>query len=62
MLTYIEERTGDRVISITVKLFRNVVGCIKPVDGGWQYFTRGGKGRGEVFKTLPALKRSLEES
>lgn len=56
MITYIETKG-----KITVKLNNKIVGHIKNVSGGYQYFPAGNKNGGNVFKDLGMLKKSLEE-
>ncbi len=46
---------------ITVTLDKKVVGEIRHVKGGFQYFPKGGKTGGEVSDTVAKVKRSLEE-
>jgi len=56
MITYIETKG-----KITVKLDNKIVGHIKHVIGGYQYFPVGNKNGGTIFKDLAMLKKSLEE-
>ena len=44
---------------ISVKLDKRIIGKIKQVNGGWQYFPKGSKRGGEVFSTESACKQSL---
>lgn len=46
---------------IGVRLDGKLVGSIRYVNGGYQYFPLGQKRGGEVFKTLRECKYSLEE-
>jgi len=46
---------------LPVLLDDKLVGEIRPVNGGWQYFPKGSKIGGDVFKRLPDCQRSLEE-
>lgn len=46
---------------ITVKLENKVVGHIKVVDKTYQYFPKGSKIGGQIFKNLENLKIFLEE-
>jgi len=46
-------------VKIGVKLDGKVVGEIRGVEGGWQYFPRGQKKGGDVFASLERLKESL---
>jgi len=46
---------------ITVKLDKKIVGEIRPVTGGWQYYPKGQKTGGEVFEKLSLCKKSLTE-
>ncbi len=45
---------------IKVKLDGKIIGHIKYVEGGWQYFPKGQKKGGEVFKSLMQVQLSLE--
>jgi len=45
---------------ITVKLGKRVVGKIKQVDGGWQYFPRGRRDGGRIWPTISLVKRDIE--
>jgi hypothetical protein len=45
---------------IRVKLDGKTVGAIKTVTDGFQYQPKGSKLVGEVFPTVEAVKRSLE--
>ena len=49
--------------SVTVKLDGKVIGTIKTVAGGYQYFPKGHgvKWAGDVYETLEACKTSLED-
>lgn len=46
---------------VIVRLGRRVIGSIRKADGGYQYVTTTGA-RGEIFPTVAAVKRSLEEA
>ena len=46
--------------SITVFLDKKIVGHIKKVDGGFQYFPKGCKDGGDILPTVFAVKQSLE--
>lgn len=43
-----------------VRLNKKVVGTIKRVKGGWQYFPLNHKKGGEIFETIGQVQRSLE--
>lgn len=45
---------------IIVKLAKKIVGEIKTVKGGYQYFPKGSKTGGEVYKSLDSCMKSLE--
>jgi hypothetical protein len=45
--------------NISVKLSGMVVGHIKPVLGGYQYFPKGSKTGGEIYKTIEKVKKTL---
>lgn len=45
--------------AVAVYLDGKKIGVIHKVDGGFQYRTKSGS-RGEIFKTLAAVKTSLE--
>ena len=46
--------------SITVFLDKKIVGHIKTVAGGYQYFPKGCKDGGDILPTVFAVKQSLE--
>lgn len=46
---------------ITVKLDKKIIGEIRPVTGGWQYYPKGMKKGGEVFENLSLCQKSLTE-
>lgn len=46
---------------VIVRLGRRVIGSIRKADGGYQYVTTTGA-KGEIFPTVAAVKRSLEEA
>jgi hypothetical protein len=46
--------------NIKVKLDNKIVGTIKSVIGGWQYFPKGKKEGGKVFLTISQVQKSLE--
>lgn len=57
MINYQENaKTG----SITVKLYGKIVGDIRKVAGGYQYFPKGQKEGGTVCTSLASCKRELE--
>jgi hypothetical protein len=45
---------------IRVRVNKKITGAIKTVDQGFQYQPTGSKLVGEVFATVDAVKRSLE--
>jgi hypothetical protein len=45
----------------TVILDKKVVGRIKRVDGGWQYFPKGQSTGGDIFPSVGLCKQSLED-
>lgn len=45
-----------------VKLEGKIVGAIKQVKGGFQYFPKGSKNGGEVFPLLRDCVRSLQDN
>lgn len=57
MISY--EHTGQ---VIKVRLDKKIIGEIRVVAGGYAYFPKGRKSlMGDVFETVQAVKRSLEE-
>ncbi len=46
---------------VTVKSEKRIVGEIRPVMEGWQYFPKGENTGGKVFLTLQLCKNSLTE-
>lgn len=56
MITYDYSKSNQ----IIVKLDRKIVGTIKKVDAGWQYFPKGKKTGGEIFRTYQLVQKSLE--
>lgn len=46
--------------SVKVRLGGKVVGFIKHLGEGWQYFPINQTHGGEIYPTLPACKNSLE--
>lgn len=58
MITYSNPSQGD----IVVMLDRKIVGFIKKVEDGYQYFIKGrSTSTAEVFSTIRQVKQSLEE-
>ena len=55
-LTYEQNPDGK----ISVKLFGKTLGHICKVDGGYAYKAKGLKVYGETFKTIAAVKKTLE--
>lgn len=51
---------GRNDVPIPVRLDGRVVGTIKPVPDGWQYFPLRHKQGGEVFATADECQKSLE--
>lgn len=47
-------------VPISVSLDNKIIGLIKQVEGGYQYFPKGKKIGGEIFKTVREVKNSLE--
>jgi hypothetical protein len=58
-ITYTENvnalRSETRVYSGNLR-----IGTIRIAEGGWRYFPKGSKVGGEIFTTVSAVKRSLE--
>lgn len=46
---------------LVVRLDGKVCGEIRKVEGGFQYFPKGQKTGGQVFKTVSKVQRSLSE-
>jgi hypothetical protein len=46
--------------SITVHLDKKVVGTIRRVAGGWQYFPQGRKEGGSIWPSIARVKREIE--
>lgn len=44
---------------IRVRINNKLIGEIKKVETGWQYFPKGKKEGGEIFKDVRECKRSL---
>lgn len=59
---YTEGEREYRTASIPVRFTGSatIVGEIRPVEGGWQYFPKGQKQGGEVFPTLRAVQADIE--
>jgi hypothetical protein len=57
MITYNTPYSG---IPISVLLNDKIVGHIKQVEGGYQYFPKGKKTGGPIFKAIREVKSSLE--
>ena len=60
MISYQQSEKDGRIV---VKVFNRTTGHIVPGDGGWQYVSKGAtknNGKGPVFKTVAAVKKSLE--
>lgn len=55
MITYI--RNGKK---LEVYLGKKHVGTIQPVDGGYAYFPKDSRHRGDTFPTYRAVMESLE--
>lgn len=47
---------------LKVRCDGRICGEIRKVDGGFQYFPKGQKSGGEVFKTVQAVQRSLADT
>jgi len=45
---------------IQVRQDGKIIGEIRKVSGGFQYFPKGHKEGGDIFSTLLAVKKSLE--
>lgn len=58
MITYHE--TKSPTWRITVKLDRKVVGQIRNVAGGFQFFPKGKDKGGDILPSVKAVKRSIE--
>lgn len=56
MISYVPYLGGIRVL-----LEKKIVGIITTVSGGFQYQPKGSKNLGDVFPTVEAVKRSLED-
>lgn len=61
MIEY-EYTEGGRGVPVRVRVDKRISGEIRPVDGGWQYFPKGQKTGGEVFKTMDECQKSLSET
>ena len=57
MITYKWKVVGFKEL---VFLDGKLVGAIKKVEGGWQYFPKGDKIGGEIFKKISECEDSLE--
>lgn len=55
---YTEGKIGE--VPIKVRFSGKIVGTIKPVDGGWQYFPLHHKRGGEIYQTIQLVQNSLE--
>jgi len=55
MISYVCGNNG-----VSVRVEGKVVGEIRKVDGGFQYFPKGQSKGGEVLPTVQAVKRTLE--
>lgn len=53
------DKTGYGFSDVTVRLDGKVVGEIRKVTDGWQYFPRGQRKGGVVFPTLDAVKKDI---
>ncbi len=62
MLEYLYTE-GRNDVPVPVRLEQGkVVGEIRPVNGGWQYFPRDSKHGWDVFPSLTECQRSLKQS
>jgi len=59
MISYVISNSNGR---LTVKLEGVVVGEIRKIGGGYQYFPKGQSQGGEILSSVLAVKRSLEAS
>lgn len=57
---YTEGKVGDRNTKVPVRLEGKIVGTIKPVPGGWQYFPLHHKTGGEIMPRLQDVALSLQ--
>jgi hypothetical protein len=57
MITYVNNSS----VLVIVLVDGKQVGEIRNTADGWSYFPKGQKKGGEVFKSLAACKRSLED-
>lgn len=57
---YTEGKIGDRNTPIPVRYNGKKVGVIKPINGGWQYFSLNHKKGGEVYATIQLVQDSIE--
>ena len=55
MISYICGNTG-----VSVRIDGKVVGEIRRVEGGFQYFPKGHSNGGEILPTVKAVKLTLE--
>ena len=51
---------GKWDIPIKVRIDGVIIGEIKPIKKGWQYFPNGQKEGGDIFETLLECQKSLE--
>jgi len=61
MITYKNEFKTPLNKPLKVLLMGKIVGEIRTVNGGFQYFPKDQKTGGDIFKTVELVKRSLEE-
>jgi len=47
---------------LKVRVDGRIVGEIRKVEGGFQYFPKGQKTGGEIFKSVSAVQRSLTDA
>lgn len=61
-IEYIYPQTGldPKKHPVKVKLNGRIIGHIKSVEGGWQYFPKGQKKGGEISKSMMKVQLSLE--
>lgn len=58
---YTEGEREYKNVSIPVKLDGKISGEIRFTGEGWQYFPKGQKTGGEIFKTITLCQKSLSE-
>jgi len=54
-----KDSRGNRLWNIDVRLDGKIVGEIRSIANGFQYFPKGQKKGSEIFESLSAIKKSL---